>query len=147
MFASLTSLDSSLFNDFRRMEQLLDSLFGGQEPRPGLRSPLRGAYPPIDVGATEDKVDVYLFAAGLDTASLDVSIQQNLLTIAGERKVEEPEGGKFYRKERFRGEFRRVVTLPEDVDPEQVEACYADGILQVSVKRREASKPRQIEIK
>ncbi len=146
MFASLSNLEVSLLNDFRQMEQYLDALYGGQEPRPGIRS-ARGSYPPIDVGTTDEKVDVYLFVAGLDPSALDVSIQQNLLTIAGVRKAPEPENAKFYRQERFRGEFRRAVTLPDDIDPEQVEARYVDGILHVSVRRREASKPRQIEIK
>jgi HSP20 family protein len=83
----------------------------------------------------------------MDPKALDLSIQRNLLTISGERKVPEREGVQYYREERFDGEFRRVVTLPEDVDPEKVVATYTDGVLHVSVQRREATRPRQIEIK
>jgi HSP20 family protein len=99
------------------------------------------------VGATPEQVDVYLFAAGLDPQTLDISIQQNLLTVAGERKVPADQGASYYRKERFDGTFRRVITLPEDVDPEQVEARYRDGVLEIHVRRREAARPRQIEVK
>ena len=147
MFGSLTNLEGSLFDEFRRMEQQLDDLFGRGTRFPGIRSVVRGTFPPINVGATPEKVDVYLFISGFDTKTLDVSIQQNLLTVAGERKRPEQENVRYYRNERYYGEFRRVITLPDDIDPERVDAKYTDGILHISVKRREASKPRQIEIK
>ena len=143
MFGSLTNLEGSLFNEFRRMEQEMDEIFGRL---PGIRSVARGTFPPINVGATAEKVDVYLFSPGLDTNSLDVSIQQNVLSVAGQRKPPEMENAKFYRKERFAGDFRRVITLPDDIDPEQVTAQYTDGVLHIAVQRRESSKPRQIEI-
>jgi HSP20 family protein len=57
------------------------------------------------------------------------------------------EGADYYRKERFDGAFHRVVNLPDDVDPDQVEAKYRDGVLQITIKRRESSRPRQIEVK
>ncbi len=143
MFGSLTNLEGSLFDEFRRMERDMDDLFGRL---PGIRSVARGTFPPVNVGATPEKVDVYLFSPGLDAKTLDVSIQQNVLTVAGERKPTEAESARFYRRERFSGEFRRAITLPEDVDPERVEAHYVDGVLHIAVQRREASKPRQIEI-
>jgi HSP20 family protein len=90
---------------------------------------------------------VYLFAAGLDPKSLDISLQQNLLTVSGERKATVHEQANYYRRERFTGDFRRVITLPEDVDPDRVEAYYRAGVLQVSVQRREAARPRQIQVK
>jgi len=143
MFGSLTNLEGSLFDEFRRMEQEMDDVFGRL---PGIRSVARGTFPPINVGATPEKVDVYLFSPGLDHKTLDVSIQQNVLTVSGERKPTEVENARFYRRERFSGEFRRAITLPEDVDPERVEARYVDGILHISVQRREAAKARQIAI-
>jgi HSP20 family protein len=147
MFGSLTNFEGSLFDQFRRMEQQVDELFGRGALLPGIRSVARGTFPPINVGATTEKVDVYFFSPGIDSKTLDVSIQQNLLTVSGERKSPAPENAKFYRKERFEGEFRRVITLPDDIDPERVEAKYTDGVLHISVQRRESSKPRQIEIK
>ncbi len=147
MFETLFSGENRLFDDFRRMERQMDEMFGRWPWPAGIRSAARGTYPPINVGATADSVDIYLFAAGLDPKAVDISIQQNLLTVAGSRQIPAKEGVDYYRQERYSGEFRRVITLPEDVDPDRVEARYRDGVLQITVKRREAAKPRQIEIK
>jgi len=147
MFGNRTNFGGSLFDEFRRLESEMDGLFGRGSWPAGIRSVAQGTYPPVNIGTTADQVDVYLFAAGLDAGSLDISLQQNLLTISGERKAPVREGADYYRKERFDGSFRRLVTLPDDVDPEQVEAKYRDGILQIHVKRQAASRPRQIEVK
>lgn len=143
MLGNLSNLESSLFDQFRRMEEEMDEIFGRL---PGIRSVARGSFPPVNVGVTPEKVDVYLFSPGLEADSLDVSIQQNVLTVSGQRKPAAAENAKFYRRERFAGEFRRVITLPDDIDPEQVTAQYTDGVLHVAVQRRESSKPRQIQI-
>jgi HSP20 family protein len=146
MFGILGSFDTSLFDEFRRLEREMDQLFGRGSLPVGIRAMRRDAFPPINVGATPERVDVYLFAAGLDPKSLDISIQQNLLAVSGERKVPVDEAADYYRQERFDGEFRRVITLPEDVDPDRVDAKYRDGVLQITVQRREAARPRQISV-
>ena len=89
---------------------------------------------------------MYLFAANLDPKSLDLTIQQNLLAVSGVRKVEVNEKADYYRRERFDGEFRRVLTLPDDVDPERVEAKYRDGVLHITIQRHESARPRQITV-
>lgn len=146
MFGNRTDFGGSLFDDFGRLQAQMDELFGAWPLGASIRSVAGGSYPPVNVGSTPEQVDIYLFAAGLDPASLDISIQQNLLTVAGERKAPVEENVAYYRKERYDGGFRRVVTLPDDADPEQVEARYRDGVLQIHVKRREAARPRQIEV-
>ena len=147
MFGSLfSSFDSGLVDELRRLENEVDQLFGSSAWPAGIRSVRRGTFPPINVGATPDRVDVYLFAAGLDPKSLDLSIQQNLLTVSGSRKVDVKDDAEYYRRERFDGDFRRVVSLPDDVDPDGVEARYRDGVLQITVRRREATRPRQITV-
>jgi HSP20 family protein len=147
MFGSLTSIGGGLFDDFRRLEEEMDTMFGRWPWQAGIRSVARGTYPPINVGATPEQVDVYLFAAGLEPKTLDISIQQNLLTVAGERKAPMEKEGNYYRKERYDGPFRRVITLPEDADPEKVSANYQNGVLQIQVQRRPSARPRQIEVK
>lgn len=147
MFGSPASFDGGgLFDEFRRLQEEIDNLFDQWPATTGVRSAVRGTFPPINVGATEDELQVYLFAPGLDANKLQLSMQQNLLTVAGEREVPLNEAATYYRRERFAGEFRRVVTLPEDVDPDRVEARYRDGVLQISVKRKEAAKPRMITV-
>ena len=147
MFGSLTNYGDSLFDDFRRVQDEMNELFGRSPWPAGIRAVSRGTYPPINVGSTPEQVDVYLFAAGLDPATIDISIQKNLLTVAGERKAPAEKEASYYRKERYDGAFRRVITLPDDVDPERVEARYRDGVVQIHVQRREAARPRQIEVK
>lgn len=146
MFGRFRNLGGSLFDEFRRLEDDMNGLYVGWPWTTGIRSVARGTYPPINVGSTPEQVDVYLFAAGLDPKSLDISIQQNLLTIAGERKAPVEKDVEYYRRERYDGAFRRVITLPEDVDPESVQARYRDGVLQIHIQRREAVRPRRIEV-
>ena len=148
MFESLfTSFDTDgLFDEFRRLESQMDQLFSSSPWPVGIRAARRGTFPPLNVGATPEQVDVYLFAANLDPRSLDLSIQQNLLSVSGTRKVDVNENAEYYRRERFDGEFRRVLTLPEDVDPERVTAKYSDGVLRITIQRRESARPRQITV-
>jgi len=148
MWGYLRGFDNDLFDQLDRMRREMDQLFGGGLPGiAGIRSVATGTFPPINVGASADQVDVYVFAAGVDPKSLDISLQQNLLSITGERKTEAPEKAEYYRQERFDGAFRRAITLPEDVDPDKVSAAYRDGVLHITVQRREEVKPRQIEVK
>ena len=146
MFGRLTYSENP-FADFRRLEQELDQIFGDSAPwTGGIRSLPAGTFPAVNVGSTGDSVTVYLFAPGLDPKSLDVSLQQNMRSISGERNVPIDQSATYYRQERFSGTFRRTIGLPEDVDPDQVDAKYRDGIVQIIVRRRESTKPRQIEI-
>lgn len=147
MFGSLySSFDSNVIDNIRRMESEMDQLLGRGTYPAGIRAVPRGTFPPINVGSTPDKVEVYLFAAGVDPKTIDVSIQQNLLTVSGNRKVVVNPQAEYYRRERFDGEFRRVIALPDDADPDRVEAKYRDGVLHITVQRRQAARARQIEV-
>ncbi len=147
MFDYLTGFDRDVFDQFERMRRQMDEMFGDRRGPLGIRSVAAGTYPAINVGASPKQVDVYVFAAGVDPKSLDISLQQNLLTLSGDRKIELPEGAQAYRRERFNGSFKRVITLPDDVDPDKVNATYKDGVLHITVQRREELQPRKIEIK
>ena len=142
----LTTSDPTFLDNLRRLEGEMDQLLGRSAYPAGIRAVPRGTFPPINIGATQERVDVYLFAAGVDSKSIDVSIQQNLLSVSGSRKVTVNPEAEYYRRERFDGEFRRVIALPDDVDPERVEAKYRDGVLQVTVQRRQPARPRQVEV-
>lgn len=147
MFGNLSNFEGSLFDDFRRLEREMDQLFGQGPWSGGIRSSARGSYPPINVGVTPERIDVYLFAAGVDPKRLEITLHKNLLTLKGQRRQQPVEGAEYYRRERFDGEFHRAVNLPEDADPEKVEANYQDGVLHVAIQRRETAQPRQIEVK
>lgn len=149
MFEDLMALQRGLWNDFRGLEREMDALFTPGWGRTSIRAMAQGSFPAINVGVTPEAVRVYIFAPGLDMNTLDLSIQRNLLTISGERKGAEPEPRKqagYHLRERFSGGFRRVISLPEDVDPDQVSAVYRNGILNVTIGKRETAKPRQIQV-
>ncbi len=149
MFERFSAYDQSLLAQFRRLEQEMDQLFGDGMTWSGarnIRSLPSGAFPAVNVGATPDEVLVYLFAPGLDAKTLDISLHQNLLSVSGRREVPVRKDATYYRQERFSGGFRRAITLPEDVDPDKVEAKYMDGIVRITLGRRASAKPRQIQI-
>lgn len=146
MFGTYTGLQGNLLDQLNRLQRELDESFGLWPQAAELRAPGWGSWPPINIGATPERVDVYLFAPGLDPNELDINIQRNLLTIAGQRRIDRAEDQRWYRTERHSGEFRRAVTLPEDADPDRVEASYRDGVLHVQVQRHAASQPRRINV-
>jgi HSP20 family protein len=103
----------------------------------------------LNVGHTPDTVEVQALAPGLDPSSIELTVDRGLLVIAGERAAALPAEGEratVHARERFTGRFRRVISLPEDADPAHVDASYRDGILRVTIAKRESSRPRRIEV-
>jgi HSP20 family protein len=147
MFTNLRLRESPLFGEFKRFEQELDEFFAGGTPwAGGIRSLPPGTFPGVNVAASGDAVTVYIFAPGVDAKALEISLQQNVLSVSGQREVAQAPEATYYRNERFGGAFRRVIALPEDIDPDKVDASYRDGIVEIRLQRRESSKPRQIQI-
>ena len=148
MIATFRNLEAPLLREFQRLEQELDEFFAGGTPwAGGIRSLPPGAFPAVNVASSNDAVNVYVFAPGIDAKSLEISLQQNVLTIDGRREAPQDSNATYYRNERFEGAFRRVIALPEDVDPEKVQASYRDGIVEIRIQRQEASRPRRIDIR
>jgi HSP20 family protein len=137
-----------LFPELTRLQQRLDEVFqtGGAA---NIRELARGTFPAVNIGSSPDSVEVLAFAPGIDAKSLQITVDKGLLVIAGERNRNQDSNGdnqNVYAQERFAGSFRRVISLPEDADPGKVEASLRDGLLRVSVAKRESSKPRQIAV-
>ena len=146
MFRDISMFDT-LLNELRRTDRdWLDFDRAGSPWLTGIRSVSRGTFPPLNIGACADSIHVYVFAAGIDPQHLEVTLQQNLLTLSGRRQQAQGKDAVFYRRELFEGPFQRVITLPEDVDPDAVEASYQNGVLHIRIGRREEVKPRQIKI-
>lgn len=138
---------TDLFSELDRLQRQMSKLFGGYPS--SLRSSRFGTFPHINIGTTDDSVEIVAFAPGVDPAKLDISVDKGLLTIAGERtttQAQPPEGIRQYAQERFSGSFRRVIELPQQADPDKVQARYVDGCLLISVGKREASRPRAITV-
>lgn len=138
---------ADLFAELNRMQTLLDQVF--PTPRSSIRSQAGAGFPVLNVGTTPTSVEVQALVPGVDAGKLELTLDRGLLVIAGERQSELPPAGErssVYANERFTGKFRRVVSLPEDADPARVEASCRDGVLRISVAKRESSLPRRIEV-
>ena len=135
-----------IFSELDRLQRDLHQAF---DTSPSIRGFGRGGYPALNVGGTAQSVEIYAFAPGLDPEKIDVNIDRGVLTIEGERASALPadEKAAVHINERFAGRFRRVVSLPDDADPAAVSAQYRDGVLHLSIRRRESALPRRIEIK
>lgn len=141
MYRSLFPRD--VFAELDRLQREMQQSF---DLSPTIRGLPRG-FPAMNVGSTPRSVEVYAFVPGIDPASLDVQIEKGVLTITGERKGEAvPEKANVHIDERFVGRFRRVVTLPDDADAGAVEAKCRDGVLHISIARKEAAQPRRIAV-
>jgi HSP20 family protein len=129
-----------------RLQNHFDQAF---RPGANIRALGGAGFPVLNVGSTPDTVEVMALAPGLDPNKIELTIDRGLLIISGERQSQLPEAGErasVYAQERFAGAFRRVISLPEDVDASKVDASYRDGVLRVTLPKHEASKPRRIEI-
>lgn len=144
MYRSLFPRD--VFAELDRLQRDIQQSF---EVTPSIRGLGRGGYPALNVGGTPQSVEVYAFAPGLDPAQIEVNLERGVLTIAGAREESARKGDEktaLHINERFTGRFRRVLSLPDDVDPSAVEADYRDGVLHISIRRRASAQPRRIEI-
>jgi HSP20 family protein len=144
MYRALFSPD--MFAELDRLQREMNQAL---EFSPSIRGLSRGSFPAMNVGSTPQSVEIYAFAPGIDPASIEVNLEKGVLTIAGERASDLPGRevkANVHIDERFAGAFRRVVTLPEDADPDRVSARYRDGVLHISIQRRETAQPRRISI-
>jgi HSP20 family protein len=149
MYESMLNFPGSLFGDFERLRRELDDLFGASYAPASIRSVAPGTFPAINIGNTPTSVEIYAFAPGIDPAKVDLTIDRGVLTLSGERPATVPQDDdkvSVFSRERVSGAFKRAISLPDDVDPARVQASYKDGVLHVSLGRREAAQPKRITI-
>lgn len=130
------------FGSFYEMPRYWDRVFEDFYNSSSL-SQRRMAYPPLNISETEDVVRVCAEIPGVDMDALELTLTGKTLVIKGERKAPE---GKYFRQERPAGAFQRVVTLNVPVDRENVKATLKNGILDVSIPKADAIKPKKIDI-
>jgi len=108
----------------------------------------RRVSPAIDVVEHADSFTVECDLPGIDQKDIDVSIASGVLTIKGEKKTEEKsKKNKVYKKETWEGSFQRTVSLPAGVDADKVEATFTNGVLKITLPKREEAKTKKIELK
>jgi HSP20 family protein len=149
MYESILNQPDSLFGQFERLRRELDDVFGVSGLPGSIRSVAPGTVPAVNVGRTPTSVEIYAFAPGLDASKIEVTLDRGVLRISGERASGIPTDDSrvhVYARERGAGSFTRAISLPDDVDSGQVNASYCDGVLQVSVARRESAQPKRITV-
>jgi HSP20 family protein len=106
-------------------------------------------YPRVDIVEEKDTYKITADMPGLDKKDIVVEIKNGVLSLSGEKKEEktEKDKGRYYHYERRYGSFRREFALPDHVDAEHIEAKYANGVLELTLKKTEGAKPKQIEVK
>ena len=127
----------------REMDRLWEQAYGSERyPRQA------GVFPLLNLSEDQDHVYVRAELAGVKPEDIDITMEDNKLILRGERRIpaEEKVVG-YHRREREAGSFRRVVRLPNRLDPAKVEAIFKDGILTITLAKPEEIKPKQITVK
>jgi HSP20 family protein len=131
-----------------RMNRLFDESYRGLNRGADEDWALGGAWAPaVDIYEQEGNIVLKAELPGVDAKDVDVRVENNVLTLRGQRKFEnEVKRESFHRIERSYGNFTRSFTLPSVVDTENIKADYRDGVLKVTLPQREEAKPKQISI-
>lgn len=131
------------YRELNRVNRLFDAQFGGRE-----ESLAAGAFvPPVDVYEDEQGVQLKLEVPGIDEKDLDIRVENNTLTVSGERKFDKDEKEEnFHRVERRYGSFTRSFTVPTTLSTEDIKADYEHGVLKIRLAKRSEAKPKQIKI-
>jgi HSP20 family protein len=104
-------------------------------------------YPPVDILESKDSYLIRAELPGMRNEDLKTEVNEGILTLSGERKLEEPASGvEYHRVERVTGKFSRSFHVPQTVNPDGIKATYKDGILEVQVPKADEAKPRKIAI-
>jgi len=126
----------------RHMDRLL-SVFTGGDSSPESS----GVFPPLIVAEDGDAIYVEAEITGIKAEDLDISVVGRTLTLSGERKPEETQDVCYHRRERKWGSFRKALNLPDDVNPDAIQAECKNGMLKLVLPKSEHAKPRKITIK
>lgn len=129
----------------REMDRVFNSMFGG---RSHACAEADCYTPRVNIVETENDVALTFEVPGLEKGEIKVTVTEGVLTVAGEREAEQADNGKYFVRNEFSfGQFSRSFTLPDNYDASKVAADYSNGLLVVSLPRKEETKPKEIEVK
>lgn len=141
----LATWPSDLFGIQREMNRMFDGFFRGSGDEDYAISSWT---PAVDIAEHDDEYLVKVELPGVNKDEVKLTLENNILTIRGEKKQEkETKKENYHRVERSYGSFQRSFTLPAAVKSDKIDASYKDGILTVSLPKAEEAKPKQIEVK
>jgi HSP20 family protein len=131
------------------MNQLFGRAFGERQAQgEGAGPALRAWAPALDISEQKDAYVVTVELPGIKQEDLDITLEDGLLTLQGERRFEQESADEqYHRIERRYGSFRRAITLPSQVEADAIEASFADGVLTVRVPKAEEARPKKIEVR
>lgn len=131
-----------------RMNRLFQESFTGPASGRGEEALMSGSFvPPVDVYEDDHNLSLKMEVPGIDQKDIDIRLENNVLTVRGERKFEKEEKEEnFQRVERRYGTFTRSFTLPNTVDTDKVTADYVNGVLKVTLAKRAEARPKQIKV-
>ena len=151
------------FRDLLGIQNEMNRLFGrtygpGEAPKAETEAETQGSWvPPLDVYETEDRYLITAELAGMTTADIEITVEDNVLTLRGERKFYDdvpdfypkgtPTSEAFHRIERRFGPFQRRVALPQGSDTHQIEASMSEGLLTIEVAKAAQARPVRVEVK
>ena len=137
------------FREFNTVQDRLNRLFRDSYGEGREEALTTSTFAPlVDVYEDEHNITLKIEVPGIDEKDIDVQIENNTLTVHGERKFEKEEKEENYRRvERQYGSFTRSFTLPNTVDAEQVQAHYVKGVLKIQLAKKAEAKPKQIKVK
>ena len=146
-FPISTSLFEPLMNFDREINTMFDKFVRGGTVDDGSFA-ISHWMPAVDVAEREEEYQVKVELPGVNKDDVKITMQENVLTIRGEKKQEnETKNSEYHRVERSYGSFQRSFTLPTSVKHDKIEASYTDGILTVTLPKAEEAKPKQIDVK
>ena len=135
------------FEPFRDLLQLQEQMHHAFNQRAREEALSTAYFPAVDVFEDQDGVALAVEIPGVEAKDVDLRIENNLLTVSGERKLEREDKKEHYlRVERSYGQFSRTFTLPPTVNTEKVKAEFKNGVLKVFLPRKEETRPRQIKV-
>src|SRR5271165_866661 len=137
------------FREFATLQDRMNRLFRESYSEAGRDESLSTTSfaPAVDVYEDEHQVTLKIEVPGIDEKDIDVRVENNTLTVHGERKIEKEEKEENYRRvERHYGTFTRTFTLPTTVDTENVAATYDKGVLKIALPKKVEAKPKQIKV-
>lgn len=127
------------------MDKLFEDFFGLAQPGTGGSGAMWS--PAVDISESQDNYVVKAELPGMKKEQIDLEVEDNVLAIKGERKFEKTDKGEDYHfVERSYGSFYRRFALPKNVDSEAIRAEYKDGVLEITIPKREEVKPQKVEI-
>jgi len=135
----------SVWRELNQIQRDMNRVFDGYSP---IRTRVAPSYPALNIWSSEEGLVVNAEVPGIDVEDMEISVVGETLTLSGARKSEDlEEGVRYHRQERGYGKFNRSVELPFPVDIDKVEATFKNGVLQISLPRSEADKPKKIVVK